>query len=90
VINFSCMRAFVSLLFRLVFTVDSTILTSSLGAAEIAKRWTAAQGVDVLRVQRKKLRRGLWLNARFVEIGATRANKPSPTHRLRADSKYDS
>jgi hypothetical protein len=69
-ITFEQMRAFVSLLFRVVFTIDAALLTSKIGEDEISRRWTGRYGQEPVRVDRRKLNRGNWIIARLAEIGA--------------------
>jgi hypothetical protein len=69
-ITFEQMRAFVSLLLRVVFTIDAAMLTSKIGETEISRRWTDQYGKEPVKVDRKKLNRENWINARFATIGA--------------------
>jgi hypothetical protein len=67
-ITFGQMRAFVSLLLRIVFTIDSAVLVSLIGEAEISRRWSKQFGSHPVGVTQKKLSRGAWIQARFAEI----------------------
>lgn len=68
-IAFSQMRAFVSLLLRIVFTIDAAILTSTNGETAFLRRWTDKYGKDTMRVNRRKLNRGEWIRGHFAELG---------------------
>jgi hypothetical protein len=67
-IGFDQMRAFVFLLLRVAFTIDAAVLISTIGETEFLLRWTDKYGKDAIRVSRKKLNRGSWVNARLADI----------------------
>lgn len=73
-VSFAIVRDVIALLQRLVFSIDSTVLESALGAAEIERRWKSQYGEERLVVQERKLGRAPW----YSEYVSRRLGVPRP------------
>lgn len=62
-IDLQLIRDSISLLFKLVFTIDSNILMSDLGASEFHRRWNRVHGGAVM-ARYDTLKRSPWFNAK--------------------------
>jgi hypothetical protein len=75
-LTFAHLRCLVSVLLRIVFTVDSTLLMSYEGHREFVKRWQAAYGDRPVNVARRKLRGINWIRAQLQPIGVPVPDNP--------------
>jgi hypothetical protein len=72
-LSFEQVRCFLSLLLRLMFTLDANLLLSEAGVLELKRRWQTVMGLAPQNVERRKLRRGQW-----VPVNFRRCNLPVP------------
>lgn len=68
VLNLEQVRAFVALLTRIAFTIDTILLTSSIGHSEILYRWQKNLGSRPIPVRMATLRRGAWIGSRLQPL----------------------
>jgi hypothetical protein len=73
-LTFTQVRCLVSVLLRIVFTIDSYILMSGDGEKETIARWRRANGTSGVTVAKAKLNSNQWLADKLREIGV-----PVPT-----------
>lgn len=75
-LTFAHLRCLVSVLLRIVFTVDSTLLMSYPGHLEFVTRWQTAYGNTPVKVVRRKLRGTNWIRAQLQSISIPVPDNP--------------